>query len=170
MNHVTWTLPNDLLAASIEIMRADGAVGNEGLALWLGTGDDDALSITHVVAVRGTGFVTSPLYLRLSFRAIAQLTDLAQRLGVYLVGQVHSHPGLLTDLSDLDREQGFRVPDFLSVVCPHYAQRPATKLEECGIHVFEGRGYRRLGNAESRQRIQIAPVRVARVECEVHHD
>lgn len=170
MSQVTWTLPNDLLPTSIEIMRPHGAEGNEGLALWLGTGEDDELSITHVVAVHGSGFVTSPLYLRLSFRAMAELTELTERLGVYLLGQVHSHPGRLIDLSDLDREQGFRVPDFLSVVCPHYAQRPDTTLSECGLHVYEGSGYRRLSHTESGRRIRLAPVRVARVACEVHHD
>jgi hypothetical protein len=170
MTAIRWTLPQDLLSRSIEIMRPAGRAGNEGLALWMGTGDDDSVVVTHVFGVHGSGFVTSPLYLRLSFRAIAQLSDLADQRGVYLVGQIHSHPGTLVDLSDLDRIQGFRVPDFLSVVCPHYAQRPQTTLDNCGVHVFDRGDYRRLTSMEARRRIRVETSTAQVVHCEVHSD
>src|SRR5262249_911487 len=66
------------------------------------------------------------------------ITDAAIKLGVVLVGQIHSHGKLYgTDLSYVDRTFGIRVPYYLSLVAPDYAQRPATKLTECGVHVFE---------------------------------
>jgi len=170
MTEICWTLSQDLLPKSIEIMRLDGRAGNEGLALWMGVGDDDSAVVTHVCNVHGSGFVTSPLYLRLSFRAIAQLTDLADQHGLYLIGQIHSHPGTFVDLSNLDRIQGFRVPGFLSVVCPHYAQRPETTLDDCGIHVFESGHYRRLDGIEVHRRIRVAATAAKVVHCEVHHD
>lgn len=171
MSQVTWFLPEDLLRTSIEIMRTHGAHGNEGLALWLGTSDDSQrVMVTHAIEVYGTGFVTAPLQMRLSFRAMSALTDLADRLGCYLVGQIHSHPANYIDLSDVDKDLGIRVQDYLSVVCPHYAQRPDLLLSDCGLHVFEGANYRRLLSAEISRRVIETNQRVSIVRCEVHGD
>lgn len=154
------------MVESLRTMRPHGAVGNEGLALWLGTGSGTRAEITHVVEVRGAGFRTSPLFMSLSMRAMASLTELAERQGAYLVGQIHSHPGTLLNLSDLDEEHGIRIPDYLSVVCPYYAQRNSA-LADCGIHVFEGRRYRRLDRAEAEHRITATASRVNKICIEV---
>lgn len=154
------------MAESLRTMRPHGAVGNEGLALWLGTGSGARAEITHVVEVRGAGFRTSPLFMSLSMRAMASLTELADRQGAYLVGQIHSHPGTLLNLSELDEEHGIRIPDYLSVVCPYYAQRNSA-LGDCGIHVFEGRSYRRLNRAEAEHRITATASRVNKIFIEV---
>lgn len=166
MKQSHWVIPEDLMAESLLTMRPHGAAGNEGLALWFGTGSGGRAEVTHLVEVRGAGFRTSPLFMSLSMRAMASLTDLAERLGAYLVGQIHSHPGTLLNLSELDEEHGIRVPDYLSVVCPYYAQRNSS-LEECGIHVFEGRGYRRLNPAEAEHRIAATASRVNKIFLEV---
>jgi hypothetical protein len=171
MSQVTWYLPQDLLCRSVEIMRPHGAQGNEGLALWLGTGDDaQRVNVTHVIEVYGSGFVTTPLQMRLSLRAMATLTSLADDLNRYLVGQIHSHPGDFTDLSDVDKEFGIRVPDYLSVVCPDYAQRSDITLSDCGLHMFGGAGYRRLSSAETSRRVVQTEQRVTIVRCEVNCD
>src|SRR5690349_22169836 len=122
MNPTTWPLPADLLFESLRIMRPHGARGNEGLALWFGSERGGRVHITHVVEPYGAGFVTSPYHMELSLRAMSVLTDLAETLGGPLVGQIHSHPGVFLDLSDLDEREGLRVPGYLSFVCPHYAQ------------------------------------------------
>ena len=169
MSKITWYLPKDLLGTSIDIMRPHGARGNEGLALWLGTSDDaQRVTVTHAIEVYGSGFVTAPLQMRLSLRAMATLTDLADRLGRYLVGQIHSHPENFTDLSVVDKELGIRVPDYLSVVCPYYAQRSDVTLSDCGLHMFEGRKYRRLSYAEISRQVVQTDERVNIVRCEVN--
>lgn len=171
MTTAVWNIPRNLLSSSIEIMRPHGVNGNEGIALWFGTEDrDKSISITHVVELHGSGLATSPLYLRLSFRAVAQLTDIADKLNVYLVGQIHSHPGRMTDLSNIDRAQGFRIPDFLSVVCPYYAQNPNIQLHDCGINVFEKGAYRRLPGVEIAKRIRLTNSQITKLRCEVHRD
>lgn len=171
MSQITWYVPEDLLRTSIEIMRPHGAQGNEGLALWLGTSDDaERVTVTHAIEIYGSGFVTAPLQMRLSFHAMATLTRLADTLDRYLVGQIHSHPGYFTDLSVVDTELGIRVPDYLSVVCPHYAQRPDVVLNACGFHVFDGAAYRRLSSAEISRRVVQTGERVNIVRCEVNRD
>jgi hypothetical protein len=171
MSAVIWHLPDGLLDASISIMKPHGEQGNEGLALWLGTIDDEERAIvSHVVALHGSGFATSPLHMRLSLRAMAALTEMADRLGVYLLGQIHSHPGSFTELSEVDKECGMRTNDFLSVVCPHYAQRTDTTLDDCGIHVFENGGFRRLNAIEVTRRLICVTSKFEVVHHEMHRD
>jgi hypothetical protein len=167
MTQVHWLLPANLLAESIAVMRPHGAKGSEGLALWLGAAHGSRIEVTHIVEVFGPGFVTTPLYMNLSLRAMSVLTDLADRLGTYLIGQIHSHPENLLDLSDLDIRQGIRSPDYLSVVCPYYAQKPLTEYARCGVHVFEGSRYRRLRPADISSRLLVGDTRVTRIKCEV---
>jgi proteasome lid subunit RPN8/RPN11 len=164
---LNWALPADLLAASIEIMGPHGRLGNEGLALWLGRVEGHRARVTHVVSPRGQGFRASPLQLKLSWNAMARLTDLSDALGTYLVGQIHSHPGLFVDLSEVDEKYGIRCQDYLSVVCPHYAQRPVAGVEDCGVHVFDRGSYRRLGAPEVARRVAMSPSKVELVDLEV---
>lgn len=101
---------------------------------------------------------------------MTSLLDLADSLGRYLVGQIHSHPGRYIDLSDLDRAQGIRVPSYLSVVCPYYAQRETTVMSECGVNVFEEGEYRRIPHAEAERRLALFDKPVVRLRQEVQHD
>jgi hypothetical protein len=90
---------------------------------------------------------------------VNELTDVAIELGIALIGQIHSHGALYgTDLSYADRNFGIAVPYFLSLVAPDYALRPQTRLEDCGVHVFEPRsGFRRLSVPEVAQRLRVFP-------------
>lgn len=167
MTESRWYVPANLLAVSIDIMRPHGAVGNEGLALWFGAANDNRVEITHVVDVSGPGFHTTPLHMTLSLRAMAVLTDLAERLESALVGQIHSHPARLLELSRLDQRQGIRSDNFLSAVCPHYAQRAVAGFDECGVHVFENQRYRRMSDKEISERLILCDSSVATIHCEV---
>ena len=168
MSEANWTFPADLLSESIRIMRPHGAMGNEGLVLWFGSAVGDRLDITHAVEVYGSGFQTTPLHMQLSMRAMAALTDLADRLDRFLVGQIHSHPARMLELSDLDIDQGIRVPNYLSLVCPHYAQLDLADFHECGVHVFEQGNYRRLSFSEVTRRLRMRFDRTRNIRCEVH--
>ncbi len=164
---IQWKLPRDLISASIQIMAPHGRRGNEGLSLWLGSESGGCVSVTHMVELRGPGFRTAPQQLRISLAGMSALTDLADRLNVYLVGQIHSHPGGFVDLSQVDKVHGIRVPDYLSLVCPHYAQVADTRLDHCGVHVFERGGYRRMEREEAERRIAASSLSVSRLVLEV---
>ncbi len=162
-----WSLPSDLLRESIAIMRPHGRIGNEGLALWFGSVEGSCAKITHVVEVHGPGFQTTPLYMSLSLRAMTVLMDLAEQIDSCLVGQIHSHPNRLLDLSELDRVHGIRSLNYLSVVCPYYAQRDIGRFDECGVHVFENFRYRRMQPDEVAGRLVISNALVTSIRCEV---
>ena len=167
MTQRNWSLPRNLLAESISIMRPHGASGNEGLGLWFGTEHGAGAAVTHIVEVYGSGFQTTPLYMSLSLRAMSLLTDLAEQLDVILIGQIHSHPGRLLELSRLDEEHGIRSLDYLSVVCPYYAQRDLHDFNDCGVHVFEERAYRRLSPGEVTRQLVVNDRPLTKVRCEV---
>lgn len=148
-----WILPQSLLATSIQIMAPHGLAGNEGLSLWLGREEGEVATVTHALKLRGSGLITRPLQLQLSDRAMSQITDVASNLDLFLVGQIHSHPGRFIDLSDVDIKYGIRIDEYLSLVCPHYAQRSDTSWSDCGLHVFDTSEYRPMGPSEIRHRI-----------------
>jgi proteasome lid subunit RPN8/RPN11 len=151
-----WNVPANLLPESIRAMALDGARGNEGVAFWLGKSNVGTATISHLVTLSNDWVVKRPDYLQISEEGISQLTNVADHHDVFMVGQIHSHPGTFVDLSLVDRKYGFSVPYFLSVVAPYYAQRPHTTWSECGIHVYErGRGFRRLHLHESKSAIAV---------------
>lgn len=153
MKSFSWLLPKNLLSESISVMAPQGRVGSEGLALWMGYKKEGNVYISHVIELFGPGFVTSPLHMSLSLSAMASLTQFAEQHNIFLVGQIHSHPGTLINLSDIDKRMGIRVPNYLSVVCPHYAQIPETSMNECGVHIFDIGAYRQLSSKEIKNRI-----------------
>lgn len=167
MNVPKWNLPGDLISASVEAMRPSGARGNEGLALWLGNECDGNISVTHIVRPVGPGLTENPLHLSLSMRAISRITSLTDKLGVYWVGQIHSHPERYVDLSRVDRAMGVKVQDYLSVVCPFYAQAYTEHLHECGVHVFDQGSYRRLPPKEVTARFRLTPTQAVFIQLEV---
>jgi hypothetical protein len=138
-------------------MARDGLSGNEGVMLWLGRRQGGTAAVTHLVALRGPEILKRPDQLVIQAGLLNEVTDLAIKLGVHLVGQIHSHGSLCgTDLSYADRTLGIRVPFFLSLVAPDYALRPYTAIEDCGIHLFEPKtGWRRLPIAEIKSRIEV---------------
>jgi proteasome lid subunit RPN8/RPN11 len=166
-NEIVWYLPSDLLARSLDVMRPQGTVGNEGLAFWLGRQTGDDITITHMVSIVGPGIRHAPLQLRMSLAAMEALTNLVERVGCHLIGQIHSHPARMLDLSDVDKTYGIRIQNYLSLVCPHYAQVPAIDHGECGIHLFDQGHYRRLHSDEIRRRVHISRALVACISLEV---
>lgn len=153
----TWRIPESAFAASLEEMARDGHYGDEGVALWLGHRADGHAEVTHVVVLRGPGIIKRPDQLVIQTSLVNELTDLAVTHNAVLVGQIHSHGQCFgTDLSHADRTYGIAVPSYLSLVAPDYAQRPVTRIQDCGVHVFDPpNGYRRLSPAEIGRRIQI---------------
>jgi hypothetical protein len=151
-----WVVPESAIADSLREMALDGALGNEGVALWLGKRLKGIAEVTHLVALRGPGVIKRPDLLRIESFLFNDVADVAIKLGVSLLGQIHSHRGFGVDLSWVDSTYGVAVPYYLSAVAPYYAMRDDTDIKDCGVHVFEpGRGYRRLPPQEVAKRIRI---------------
>ncbi|MBI3894359.1 MAG: hypothetical protein HY313_00360 [Acidobacteria bacterium] len=153
-----WRMPTNTLSASLQAMAPDGLRGNEGIVMWLGRSASNVATITHLVTFAEHLLRKRPDFLEIPPSTMSRLTDLAETLEVSLIGQIHSHPGTFIDLSIPDRRYGISAPYYLSVVAPHYAQRPDTDWRDCGVHQFIPRaGFRRVSNVEVRWRIERLP-------------
>lgn len=152
----SWSMPANVLSDSISAMANDGKRGNEGIVLWLGQITGHEATITHLVTLPERWTRKFPDYLEVSAEALNTLADVAEALDVSLVGQIHSHPGTYVDLSIPDRRFGISAPYYLSVVAPHYAQRPNMRWADCGLHQFRpGMGFCRLSSAEANRRLSV---------------
>jgi hypothetical protein len=154
-----WRLPGDLLRQSIDEMALDGRCGNEGTCLWLGNRARGEATVTHVVFLRGPGVQKSPVNVRLSAELMRLVHDRADAQHLTLLAQIHSHSRWSgVNMSPTDHAYGISVPFFLSVICPDYAQNPATRIGDCGVHVFlPGEGYMRLTERQLSRKLVEAP-------------
>ena len=159
-----WLLADGLLSAVLEEFSIDGRHNREGVAFFLGRHHGQEAHVTHLVVLRGERLVKHEDHLHIPAALMNEVTDhVIEQQGV-LLGQVHSHgPGYGVDLSYPDHFYGIRAPGFLSIVAPDFGLRPDTRLEDCGVHVFDAtRGFRRMGNGEVGQRFGLlAGARVA---------
>jgi hypothetical protein len=152
-----WQFPQSAVPSVLSEMAIDGSKGNEGITLFLGVDAGTTTEITHLVRLRGNGITKHPDQITISPALFNEVTDIAIKEKVRLIGQVHSHgPGYCLDLSPTDRRYGIRTPDYLSLVAPNYAMTD-TPIHEWGIHVFvENQGYVRLPDQEVKRRIELS--------------
>jgi hypothetical protein len=158
-----WIIPNLLWEHSLEELGRDGRHGCEGICLWLTSlAAETPLEFVRAAVLRGPLVRRTPFSIQIDSQLMSELTDELDAQGLMLAGQVHGHPGRFLDLSDVDRALGFRVPEFLSAVAPHYGTRPDTPLQQCGFHEFvPSVGYRMLTSADLAARISTSETRVA---------
>lgn len=149
-----WLLADGLLPAALEELAIDGARGREGVAFLLGRHHDRDGHITHLVVLRCNRLVKTENHLQIPPALMNEVTDHVIAQEGVLLGQIHSHgPGYGVDLSYPDHFFGIRAPGFLSLVAPDFGMRRGTRLEDCGVHVFdEPHGFRRMAVAEIRSR------------------
>jgi hypothetical protein len=154
-----WLLPATILSASIKEMAADGRHNCEGTCFWLGQRANSEARITHLALLRGHGAQKSAFNVTVSAELMRALHTKAAALDLILLAQIHSHAAECgVDMSPTDHACGITVPFFLSVICPNFAQDPATSIQDCGVHVCQpGNGYVRLTRAEIAQRICLLP-------------
>lgn len=80
------------------------------------------------------------------------------RLGLVIVGQVHSHPGDWVDHSDGDDAGAIvRFEGFWSIVVPSFADQGMSPISRCGVHVFREGQFRRLSLPALAHRVHVIP-------------
>jgi len=96
-------------------------------------------------------------YFTVSGDAMSEAGQHFRRFGMQRIAQVHTHPGRDVRHSRFDSENAYsQVNSALSIVIPvHARHRP--DLNECGVHVRNDSGWRRLTLTEIEQRIRILP-------------
>lgn len=140
----TVWVSSTLLDRTGDVLRQSGSEGDphEGVAYWAGrrVGDDWFVTTCIAPAARTTygSFDTSS---ETNARVIMYLA----KVGLELLGQVHSHPGKFVDHSAGDEIKALMPYEgFISIVVPHFAGRGMCPLTICGVHIFEDSRFRRL--------------------------
>lgn len=149
-----WVSTSVLATTSAVLHRSgNGRESHEGIVYWAGRRAGTERYVTTCIAPTAR---TSSGSFDTSSRTNAKVVAYLARVGLELIGQVHSHPGASVDHSEGD-DRGALMPyqGFVSVVVPHYAARGMQPLTTCGVHVFEGRGFRRLSTDEVARRLRV---------------
>ena len=147
-----------VLKQTVDVLQKNGTAAevHEGVAYWAGRCSSAGPIITTCIAPAAKttldSFETSPYT---NARVVAYLAG----VDLELVGQVHSHPGSFVGHSHGDDERALMPYEgFLSIVVPHYGGRGMMPLTVCGVHVFEGGRFRRMGEAEVESRFRLIDV------------
>jgi hypothetical protein len=98
-----------------------------------------------------------PTYFTVSGDAMSEAGQHFRRFGMERLAQVHTHPGRDVRHSPFDDENAYsQLNGAVSLVLPQHARlRP--ELSDCGVHVRDDRGWRRMSARETEQMIRILP-------------
>ena len=127
-------LTESCLSALIECMGPEIQRRHEGVAYVLG--QTDGTATLAVAAVRPRATITEGSF-SVGTSAMAQIVRTAVRVGLQVVGQVHTHPGMA--YHSAGDVEGARIvyPGFVSVVLPEYGRRLPT-LDRSAVYMFRG--------------------------------
>lgn len=120
-------------------LQQRGRGARETACVWLGDQDREREVAREVIFLDDLpGTVGRRLQHRTSREAVRILIDRARELGLTIVGDVHTHPGLWVDLSDVDRAHPieYRI-GLLALVFPAFAKGPP-RFEGIGVHEYLG--------------------------------
>ena len=109
---------------TLGVLAANGKLGLEGAALWLGSTAD--LRVRTVVIPAGPGVSFGPRSVQLSAQWMDALGAVCEELDQVALAGVHSHRRAAFH-SEVDDEGFLHAPDFVSIVVPRFG---ATDLAE----------------------------------------
>jgi len=98
-----------------------------------------------------------PGHFTVSGNAMSEAGKHFRAFQIQRLAQVHTHPGRDVRHSPFDDDNAYsQMDDALSIVIPQHA-RTRPELTECGVHIRDANGWRRLGTKEITNRIVMIP-------------
>ena len=108
--------------------------GHEGICYWAGLEGNDVTSLKAVIVPRARHERLGVFVSAIDFGNAA---DEARRMGLGILAQVHSHPGIDTRHSDGDDDLiVMPFENMLSLVAPHYG-RTVSSIHDFSVHQFQ---------------------------------
>jgi proteasome lid subunit RPN8/RPN11 len=137
------------------LRESRGEEPHEGIVYWAGMTAEGLVVVTTCLAPAAEA--TWGAY-RTSAVANAKVIQAICDLGLQLLGQVHSHPGVSVGHSSGDDAGALMpYPGFYSLVVPFHAQKGMLPFLRCGIHRFDGRRFQRLSPEDVDRLFQVIP-------------
>lgn len=150
-----------LLEKTVGLLRKfrDQKEYHEGILYWAGV---ETPTQWWILSCIRPDAVTTPGSYRTSAVANSDVILAANRHGLHILAQVHSHPGGWVGHSGGDHQGAFMpFEGSLSVIVPEYGVHGMIPLERCGVHRFEQGQFRRLSNAETTELFRIVPLELS---------
>lgn len=139
-------------------LKREGMKPTEGLVYWAGWYLNNVCLVTSLLVPSGFsryGGVCVPT------QEMVRIARLMRGFDLFIVAQVHTHPGDHGHSGGDDVNAVSSVPGFLSIVVPNFAQAATLRLEDCYLHRYLGKGrWRELPSAESKRLIQVDPLEI----------
>lgn len=134
----------------------------EGLIYWAGKIQGNLYLITHAIAPKT----------KASRHGILTSHDSNARVVEYLcdnelvyISQVHTHPGIWVDHSEVDNEEtAFRSEGFLSIVVPCFSRKGILPWKQCGVHLYTNSKFERLGEKYVNAKFSVKAINKQKVE------
>jgi proteasome lid subunit RPN8/RPN11 len=133
-------------------IRACGALGRECvvyLATRLSHDDGDERPVREIVQVFHPEHLGSAHHYEVPPEELHRIWVHLYRLGLSLVGQLHTHPGPAFHSRDDDADPVLHEPGAVSIVVPDFGAQGLGDLGRCHVSIYEGSGgWRRLTTEE----------------------
>jgi hypothetical protein len=150
-----YTIDEEVISFTEKILEeyASFDPSHEGFVYWCGTRLGDNIHITGAIAPRT---VSSPFRVSTDYQSNAEFVRTLSANKLFMIAQVHSHPGDWIDHSPGDDERAaFKFKGLLSIVVKQYGEKGMMPLHSCGVHRFDGEDFFRLTTAYVKKHFKI---------------
>jgi proteasome lid subunit RPN8/RPN11 len=127
------------VAETLRHLQSDGALGHEGVVLWLGSRDGDRIRVREVLRPQQEARSD---WFRIPSHSMAAIMARLRNENLMIAAQVHSHPGAAFHSRADDEWAIVRHVGALSLVLPTFARftSVATFLRDAAVFVVDDRG------------------------------
>lgn len=152
-----YAVPEAVLDASERLLPTfRGADGDhEGILFLLGT---ERPGETLYLGVAAPDAQHDPGRVHVSREGVLAVARAGRRLGLAVLGQIHTHPGSWTEHSQGDDSMVLMpFEGMLSIVVPHYGRFGLRPVDSLGIHQFQGGEWVLCERATVREGFRVLP-------------
>ncbi len=156
-DHARFTIPNEVVALTADLLSESGKRGLEGSVLWIGhVNNDTDAEVTKACRPEQIAHAT-PMGLSVALTEEG-LTEVIRTLtgDEIVLARIHTHGNHHVDHSEIDnRNLVVAHPGAVSIVVPYFAKH-GMDLSRCGVHILSySCRWVRLSVAETDERFEV---------------
>jgi hypothetical protein len=135
----SYWVPRWVLDRSWQLLRQDGLKRVESTVLWGGRRFGEEAVVMAVLYPCGHDVALEPGFVHVGSDTTAEIGRWLRAQDLSALVQVHTHPNAWTGHSRTDDDFSIASSDgFVSLVWPHYGERPIESIRNVGVHRLSG--------------------------------